>query len=124
MKPYRNLRPVTLTLVALIMASIPAGAKASRHFSLAYAASVGGTQIAPGNYNVSWVQHSPQATVTFMKGKQVVATAEAKWVERNTKYERNMVVFASKPDGSRAILELRFAGMSRALVFDNAPASP
>jgi hypothetical protein len=52
-----------------------------------------------------------------MQKKGVVATVEGKWVDRDTKYEANAVVYSNNPDGSRTILEVRFAGLKGALVF-------
>jgi hypothetical protein len=55
--------------------------------------------------------------VTLAKGNNVVATAQGKIEERSAKYARNMVVFITKPDGSRAINEFRLAGTNKAIVF-------
>jgi hypothetical protein len=79
--------------------------------------SLNGAQLAAGEYQINWVSHSPEATVTFVKSKSVAATAEAKWVERNVKYRSNSVLFETQADGSRILTEIRLAGMSRALVF-------
>ncbi len=68
---------------------------------------------------ISWESHSSTATVTFSKSKDVVATAEAKIVDRGTKSSRNTVVFMAREDGTQVIQEIRPAGESQAIVFSN-----
>lgn len=116
---FRRLTPV---LVVLAMATVTAFAKNSRTFKLNSPASLGGTQLSPGNYKVEWESHSPEATVTLRQGKSVVATVKGRWVERGAKYPADSVLYQTNADGSRSIMEIRFAGMSQALVFGE-PAS-
>lgn len=118
MKEWGKFRRVVPVLVVLALASAPAFAKNARSLNLEYPVTLGSSQIAPGNYTVTWEQHSPEATVSFMKGKRVLATAEAKWVERNVKYQRNSVVYNTAADGSHRIIEIRFAGMSQVMVLN------
>ena len=44
-------------------------------------------------------------------------TVEGRWTDRQVRYERNTVVYNLNPDGSRTILEIRFAGLRSVLVF-------
>ncbi|HEV2177643.1 MAG TPA: hypothetical protein VGW33_10655 [Terriglobia bacterium] len=106
--------------IFFVMTSVIAFGKTSkdiRRLTLTSAATISGTQVPAGEYDVRWVSHSPEATVTFEKRHNVVATAEGKWVDRHNKYGQNAVVLEANPDGSRSIVELRFKGMSEALVF-------
>jgi hypothetical protein len=48
-----------------------------------------------------------------------VVTVDGRWVDRGVKNERNAFVYQKRGDGSRNLLEIRFAGMSRVLVFSN-----
>lgn len=48
----------------------------------------------------------------------VVGTTEARWVERHKVYESDAVVEDTNAHGSTWVLELRFAGKSKVLVFD------
>jgi hypothetical protein len=59
----------------------------------------------------------PEAIVKFEKEGSVLGTTEGKWVKRGVKYEDDAVVYRKNSDGSRTLLEIRFAGMSQALVF-------
>ena len=108
---------ITLTLAIVLMAALSAVAQNARTLKLPYSASVNGKQLAAGEYKVTWQTHSPAATVNFTQKREVVATVEGKWVDRDTKYEANSVVYSMNPDGSRTIMEVRFAGLKGALVF-------
>jgi len=107
-------------LVILLVASTSAFAKHSGKVTLAFAASLNGSSLTPGEYKVTWEQHSPEATVTLAKGKNVVATTAGKWVDREVRYPANAVLYNVNPDGSRTVMELRFAGLKGALVFGEA----
>jgi hypothetical protein len=117
MKLGRSVGKLTLALAVLLMAALSAVAQNARTLKLPFSGSLNGKQLAAGEYKVTWETHSPEATVNFMQKKAVVATVEGKWVERDTKYEANAVVYSTNPDGSRTILEVRFAGLKGALVF-------
>ena len=81
-------------------------------------ATIAGSHLASGKYNVQWQTHSPAATVTFSQGSKVLATAEGKVVDRGTKYGFDEVVYDQTADGSRVIQEIRFKGSSEVIVFN------
>ena len=107
---------VTLVLVVLVLSAASAFAKNERQLAITSDASVSGKMLRAGKYKVGWVSHSPEATVTFYSRREAVTTVEGKWVNRGSEYKQNAVVYANHPDGSKSIIEIRFAGMSRALV--------
>jgi hypothetical protein len=108
----------TLSVVILAMACVVAAqAKDSREVVLHSDVTVAGSHLASGSYNVTWQTHSPEATVTFLRGKKVVATAEGKLVDRGTAASFNEVVYHDKADGTTLIQEIRFKGSSEVLVF-------
>src|SRR5579864_7706208 len=109
-------KKLVMVLAALFVAIAPAFAKNSRVVSFGYPATLNGTPVAAGKYEVNWQTHSPEATVTIADGKRVVVAANGQWEERKTKYENNAVVYDTKSDGSRVIIEIRFAGLAGALV--------
>ena len=76
-----------------------------------------GNKLPAGFYEISWVSHSPEATVTFVRAGQVMVTAMGKWVDRDTKYTTDALVYSNNADGSHTLLEIRFAGRKQALVF-------
>jgi hypothetical protein len=66
---------------------------------------------------ISWESYSAHAIVKFVQDNYVVATADARWVNRGLRFELNAFVYRKNDDGSRTVLEIQFAGMSQALVF-------
>jgi hypothetical protein len=76
-----------------------------------------GNKLPAGFYEISWISHSPEATVTFVRAGQVMVTAMGKWVDRDTKYTTDALVYSNNADGSHTLLEIRFAGRKQALVF-------
>jgi len=67
---------------------------------------------------ISWETYSTQAMVTFVQESNIIATADGKWVKRGIRYQRNAFVYRKNDDGSQTLIEIQFAGMSHALVFD------
>ena len=118
MKTRKILGITMIALAFLIVAGAQAKTKNSRSMSVPYDGSLAGSHIASGRYDVQWVAHDPAATVTFQKDDKVVAKAEGKVVERGSKYDNNQVIYADKSDGGRVIQELRFAGSSQVIVFN------
>jgi len=121
MKSHKLAGCITIGLVLFLMA-VPGMAKDSKLVTMPYSASINGTQLSAGDYQVSWVSHSPEATVTFKQGKQVSATVEGTVVERPNRYESSSVLYSNNPDGSRTVMEIRFAGTNKVLTFGS-PAS-
>jgi uncharacterized protein YfaP (DUF2135 family) len=117
MKLGTSVRRLTVMLAILLLAALSAVAQNARTLKVPYSASLNGKQLAAGEYKVTWETHSPEATVNFMQKQAVVATVEGKWVDRDIKYPANAIVYSRNPDGSRTILEVRFAGLKGALVF-------
>ena len=73
-------------------------------------------RLGPGEYTVSWQTDSFDATVTIARDGQTVLTTKGRLVPRETRYTRDMVVYASVPDGPPRLVELRFAGKKEVLV--------
>jgi len=114
----RFLSTAILALAVVLMASVPAySASNSCRVNMPSAGVLNGTHLAAGQYNLTWQEHSPSVTVTVAKGKNVVATVPGRIEERTSKFQRNMVVYTARPDGSQIINEVRVAGTSRAIVF-------
>lgn len=116
----RNMVRILVTAVAMMM--VAAGSALASSFSFPYSGKIGNAQVDSGVYNVTWVQNSPDVTVTVGHGKgkkmNVVATVQGRMENRDQKYERNMVVYNSNSDGSQTITELRIGGTRSAIVFD------
>ena len=102
--------------MVLVLSAAAALAKNERKLAITNDALVSGKMLRAGKYNVGWVSQSRQATITFYSGKEALTTVEGKWVDRRSEYKQDMVMYANHPDGSKSIVEIHFAGMSRALV--------
>lgn len=114
----RTTLSVTIAALAFIVAAgATAQAKDSRSVLLHYDSTVAGAHLASGSYDLKLENHNPDATVSFLRGKKVVATAEAKVVDRGTRYAENTVVYQESADGSRVIRGIRFRNSSEVVVF-------
>jgi hypothetical protein len=67
---------------------------------------------------ISWESYSARAIVKFVQDNYVIATADGKWVSRGLRFERDAFVYRKNEDGSQTLVEIQFAGMNQALVFD------
>jgi hypothetical protein len=70
-----------------------------------------------GDLVVTWESYVPDAIVKFEKDGSVIGTIDGKWEKRDVKYGDDAIVYRKNSDGTRTLLEIRFAGMSQALVF-------
>ena len=118
MKLSRTLCGIIGTMAFLVLAGAAANAKDSRNVVLGHDATVAGSHLASGEYNIQWETHSPAATVSFLRKGKVVATAEGKVVDRGTRYPASSVVYTITANGGRAIQEIRFQGLSEVIVFN------
>ncbi len=110
----------SMTVVLALAAAVGAQAKSKELTSMVLHsnAMVAGTHLTTGSYNVHWQTHSPEATVTFLKGGKVTGTAEGKLVDRGYKYPSDEVMYDESPDSTRNIREIRFKGSSEVLEFN------
>ncbi len=92
--------------------------RGSRNFRLRSSLTLNGTQMPDGDCIISWESYNTRAIVKFVQNKYVGATADGKWVKRGVRYERDAFVYRKNDDGSQTLLEIQFAGMSQALVFE------
>jgi len=122
MKRHALLRQFAPVFAGLLLAVTSAFAKESHRVKVPYAASVGGTVIEPGEYKLVAKSKGGDTTVNLVKGKNVVAITHGQWVERDKTYDDNALVYDKAVDGSRAIIEMRFAGSNKALVLNESAA--
>ena len=113
----RNLGIFFVSVVLVLAYGIPGLAKIARNVDIAHAVVVSGTTLPAGQYAVRWEAQSPQASVEFVRNRKVVVSAPCKLEDRGKKYDSSTVIYATNPDGSNAISEIRFAGSSEVLVF-------
>jgi hypothetical protein len=116
MRKFLGISGLSVTL--LLAAGIPGLAKNSRTVTLQHDAVLNGSSLAAGRYSVQWETHSPEATVEFVQHRMVVLSTEGRIEERVKKYDRNAVVYNIAPDGTMSLVEIRFGGSSKVLVFN------
>jgi hypothetical protein len=105
-----------LPLVMVLGPNVSARANNEKTLSFATDVTLNGTMLPAGSYDIRWVSHSPEATVTFAKAGHVVATSMGKWVDRGAKYKADALVYTNNADGSHTLKEIRFAGQKQVLV--------
>ena len=98
--------------------------KGSRDFHFGSSLDLNGSQVPVGYCTVAWESYSTHAAVKFLQEELVVAKADGTWIKTAAIYDRSAIVYRRNTDGSRTLLELRFAGMNRALVFRNPSEKP
>jgi hypothetical protein len=91
--------------------------RGSRDFAFGSHLSLNGSSMPFGGCTISWESHVSEAKVKFEQGRGVIATADAKWLQLPRKYSRDEYVYVRNPDGSKTLVEIRFSGLDRALVF-------
>ena len=114
----RYLGTSILSAVLLLACGIPGMAKTSRTVALNHNAVLSGKTLPAGKYLVQWEAHSPQATVEFERSHKLVLSTQGRLEDRGKKYKFNMVVYDTASDGTNTISEIRFAGSSEVLVFN------
>jgi hypothetical protein len=114
-----DMKTKILGLLTLIIFAVNLSMWAKNEKTLPFRAEVtlNGKKLPAGFYEISWASHSPEATVTFVRAGQVMVTAMGKWVDRDTQYTTDALVYSNNADGSHTLLEIRFAGRRQALVF-------
>jgi hypothetical protein len=104
-----------LALVALgFSLSALAKDKNEGKFTLEDPASVGSTQLGPGEYKATWEGSGPDVQVKILQGKNVVATTSAKLVDNPARQD---AVTVRGNGGVRSVDEIDFAGAHKGLVF-------
>jgi hypothetical protein len=99
--------------VALVLATNAfAAEKAS--MKLFDPAVVGGVQLAPGDYNVSWEGTGPSVELKIAKGNKVVATAPAQTIELKSVPPSDGTTTKANAEGKAAVSEIFFRGKTRA----------
>ncbi len=98
--------PILAVVLGLALAVPILADSFSRHYTLRDPAKLGGTQLKAGEYRVEF----DGAKLTFKKGKDVVAEAQAEWVDVKLEAPGDSFVV-----DNGAIVEIRIAGRKRAI---------
>jgi hypothetical protein len=90
------------------------GSRSLRFFS---GLTLNGSRLPDGDLVITWESYVPDAIVKFEKDGGLISTTDGKWEKRDVKYGDDAIVYRKNSDGTRTLLEIRFAGMNQALVF-------
>jgi hypothetical protein len=85
-------------------------------FTLSDSVQLGSTALKPGDYKATWDGTGSDVQVKILQGKNVVATAPAKLVD---KADGQSSVSVSNASGSKTVQEIDFGGLHKALVFSS-----
>jgi hypothetical protein len=113
-------RKAALLILSVLALSSFAKAGNNKTLGLRTEVTLNGGTLTAGFYEIAWVSHSPEATVTFTRAGHVMVTAMGKWVDRGTASKTDAFIYTNNSDGSHTLLEIRFAGQKQALVFAGA----
>ena len=79
---------LTLGTVALVLLSVSAWAsdRMKANIQIYNTVNVGSTQLAPGEYQLTWTESGTSAEATFSQGKKVIATVPAQVTQERSGY--------------------------------------
>jgi len=114
-----------LPVLLVFLAGAPVFAKKDppRPFRLPAVVTLNGAQVPAGIYELTLETQGSGVRVTLLKDGRFVATAPGVWVKTGIKYSEDEALFRVDPEGSRSLIEIRFAGAARAIVFDDTNAT-
>ena len=113
MKVSRISKGLLLGLALLLATSAFAANKGS--VAVTDPVTVAGTQLAAGNYKLTWNGSGSSVQLNIMQGKNVVATVPARIVELERPAPSDSAVVSSNSDGSKSLSAIRFSGKKYAL---------
>jgi hypothetical protein len=113
----------TLSTVVLVLLSVSAWAsdKMKANIQIYQTVHIGSTELAPGEYKMTWTQSGSNAEVTFSQGKKLIATVPAQATQERSGY-RSPVVRTNSV--SNALVGVDLPDVSLSFTSENAaPAS-
>ena len=114
----------TLCTVVLVLLSVSAwaGDKMKANIQINQTVQVGSTQLAPGEYKMTWTESGSNAEVTFSQGKRVIAIVPAQATQERSGYRSPAVRINGV---SNTLVGVDLPDVSFSFTSENAtPASP
>jgi hypothetical protein len=118
-----RLSTIVLGGCLLFSAGAFAGNTTKKSIHLYENVTVEGTQLAPGDYKVEWSGPGPDVKISFLKGKETVATAPAHIESANSSNLQDGYSLKVAKDGSQAVSDIFFAGEKFDLKLDQGSAA-
>ncbi len=91
--------------------------RGKRNFYMPSGLQVASTRLPGGFCEISWESYAPDAIVRFDNNRDSNATVQGKWLKQPVRFTQDAVGYQRNRDGSRTLVEIRFSGMTQALVF-------
>jgi hypothetical protein len=112
-----NLKTVVRSGFALVLVlfAVSAFAGSKGTLALQHPTSVGGKQLATGNYTVQWDGTGDQVDVKVFQGKKEVASSSAQVVKIDRPATYDQTITSTGDGGSSSLSEIRFRGKNFAL---------
>lgn len=117
MNAAKSLKGISLAAVVLLAGSALAASKGS--LELHHPTSVGGKQLASGNYTVQWDGTGDQVELKIFQGKNAVATTSARVVKVEHPMPNDAAVVVTNGDGTSSLSQIRFGRKNYALELSN-----
>lgn len=113
----KHLKYLSLLSTFAILFSLNAFAKDKNQqtVNIPEAVSIGGTQLAAGNYKVNWQGTGPSVQVNFLQRGKVVASAPATLRTNDSTVTQDSITTGGTPN---SLKEIDFSHQKEALVFD------
>ena len=104
---------------------LPAGASAANKgaLKLSEPVTVNGTQLAAGEYRLTWEGTGPDIKLNIVRSNKIVATVPAQLVDLNHKGNDEGYGTRKEDDGSRSLTAIYFSGKKYELAFGQTPAT-
>lgn len=108
---------VVATVVCLAAAlALPAKSAPARAFFMPQPVTMEGANIPQGMYQLKVKDGKSNVQVELWKDGRFIASGHGAWVKSGVKYKENAVLLRVNPDGSRSLVEIRLAGVSKTIV--------
>ena len=114
-KISKTLLPALCLLLAT--SAFAANKQSKGSIELDQPASIGGHQLAPGEYKLTWDGTGPNVDLMIRSFGKLVATVPAQLIEVSHPERTNGYVAHTNADGSQSLTEIDFGGKKYALVF-------
>ena len=82
-----------------------------------------GAEVPAGLYELKLEPGNSAVRVTLLRDGRFVATALGAWVKSGAKYTEDAALLRVNSDGSRSLIELRFAGAAKTIVLNTPEAT-
>jgi hypothetical protein len=126
-KKGREMNTKVAAFIALILltATVPVRAKKipPRPFFLRTPVNLNGAEIQEGLYELTLESGDSVVRVTLWRDGQFFATAPGIWVKNGSKYTEDSALLRVNSDGSRSLIEIRFAGTAKTIVLNRPEAT-